>query len=368
METSYFEINQEAIRHNIKKIKEKVNGKKLMPVIKADGYGTGATAILPILEEEQIRQVAVATVSEAVELRRAGWNHKILILNQLWDKNEEELEQILKQNLTVSVSEMEVIEALDQKAQEYDKKVWIHVELDTGMGRCGVLPDDVLPFFRKIKNYQGIVLEGIFTHFSSADEEAHDYTNQQINLFEEKLNLLKKEGFSFSMIHAQASSGILGYQVESCNMVRPGLILYGYSPSEILKKELDLKPATRLISHIVYLKEVPKDTAISYGRTYTTQEKEKIATIPIGYADGIRRILSNQGTVKIRGEEVPIIGNICMDNFMVEVTKLPDVKVGDEVVIWEQEMIEELAQKCHTIPYEILCLIGKRVPRRYRRD
>jgi len=242
------------------------------------------------------------------------------------------------------------------------------VELDTGMGRCGLTQEKVLPFFEEAKKMEQIEIEGIYTHFSSADDEDRTYTNNQISLFEKKIQELKEKGFEFKYIHAQASGGILGYDIPICNMVRPGIILYGYAPAEFLKKELDLKPVARLVSHVIFLKEVPEGTSISYSRTYVTKEKRKIATIPLGYADGIKRILSNRGTVKIHKKDVPIVGNICMDNFMVDVTEIEDIQIGDEVIIWEGYELEKIANLCHTIPYEILCSISKRVPRIYRSE
>ncbi len=233
------------------------------------------------------------------------------------------------------------------------------------MGRCGLLENQVLPFFEQMQAFSQIEIEGIYTHFSSADDEDRSYTEKQIALFEKEVKQLQERGFSFQWIHAQASGGIMGYDVSICNLVRPGIILYGYAPAEFLKNGWNLRPATRLISHIVFQKEVPKGTSISYGRTYTTSQTRKIATIPLGYADGIRRILSNRGTVKIKGKEVPMIGNICMDNFMVDVSEIDDVKVGEQVILWEGNEIETIAEKCQTIPYEILCGISKRVERKY---
>lgn len=254
---------------------------------------------------------------------------------------------------------------LNKEAKKVSKKVKVHVEVDTGMGRCGLLENQVLPFFEQMQAFSQIEIEGIYTHFSSADDEDRSYTEKQIALFEKEVKQLQERGFSFRWIHAQASGGIMGYDVSICNLVRPGIILYGYAPAEFLKNGWNLRPATRLISHIVFQKEVPKGTSISYGRTYTTSQTRKIATIPLGYADGIRRILSNRGTVKIKGKEVPMIGNICMDNFMVDVSEIDDVKVGEEVILWEGNEIETIAEKCQTIPYEILCGISKRVERKY---
>ena len=268
--------------------------------------------------------------------------------------------------MTPGISDLEVAKELDKIAKDTNKKVSVHIEVDTGMGRVGLAPDMMVEFVQSISKLENIELEGIYTHFASADTNG-TYTTMQLEKFNEVLELLKENGFNFKYIHSSASSGIINYPNAKFNMVRPGIITYGYMPDKSVKNNLNLKPCTKLISHIVFIKEVQKGTAISYGGTYIAPDKRKIATIPLGYADGIRRNLSNNGNVIINGKYAPIVGNICMDNFMVDVTGI-DAKVGDKIYIWDNEniTIEDIAKRCNTINYEILCGISERVKRVYK--
>lgn len=233
------------------------------------------------------------------------------------------------------------------------------------MGRVGVSIKDIIYFLNEIKKLENIELEGIYTHFSSADMDK-DYTIEQINKFNSVLKKAEDNGLIFKYIHASASSGILNFPNAKFNMVRPGIITYGYMPDKSVKNILDLKPAVKLISHVVFVKEVPKGTSISYGRTYITKDRRKIATVPLGYTDGVRRLLSNKGRVYVNGKYANIVGNVCMDNFMIDVTDI-DINVGDKVYLWDNINIdvEEIASICSTINYEILCGISKRVKREY---
>lgn len=363
MRNSYLEINLDSIKYNLAEIKKLVGDKVLvMPVIKADGYGTGAKKLKEVLDKNDIKYVAVAIIDEAIELKMNDFKQDIVILNELL---KDEVEDILKYDLIPSISVYDVAENLNNIAKKESKKIRIHIKVDTGMGRVGLRNDDVLEFVRKVSKLENIIIDGIFTHFSSADS-SEEYTNKQINIFNEVISNLEKNGFDFKFKHIAASAGILNFEKSHFNMVRPGIINYGYYPSKNEKEKIKLKPSTKLISRVVFVKEVEKGTAISYSRTYVTNKKTKIATIPIGYADGIRRQMSNKGRVFINGKYANIIGNVCMDNFMVDVTGI-DVKIGDQVVIWDNENItlDEVASICDTINYEILCGISKRIPRKY---
>lgn len=360
---SYLEVDLKEISNNIEKIQKYVGNKvNVAPVIKADAYGLGANKLKNILEKNNINIVVVATVEEAINLRKEGFKCKILTLNELLPY---EAKEVVEYDLTPGISDLEVAKKLDKIAKNTNKKVSVHIEVDTGMGRVGLAPDMILEFVQNISKLENIELEGIYTHFASADTN-ETYTAMQIEKFNTVLELLKENGFNFKYIHSSASSGIINYPNAKFNMVRPGIITYGYMPDKSIINSLNLKPCTKLISHIVFIKEVQKGTAISYGGTYIAPDKRKIATIPLGYADGIRRALSNNGRVYINGKYAPIVGRICMDNFMVDVTDI-DVKVGDRVVIWDNENItlEEIADRCDTINYEILCMISKRVKRKY---
>lgn len=360
---SYLEVNLKNIENNIIKIKNEVGERvTVAPVIKADAYGLGATKLKKLLERQNIKIVIVATIDEAIKLRNSGFNMAILLLNELLTY---EVSKVVKYNLTVGLSDFEVAKKLNEEATKSNKKVNVHLEIDTGMGRVGIKPENALDFMNKISYFNNIEVEGIYTHFSSADS-SKEYTKMQIDLFKNTIDYLKKNGYEYKYIHSSASSGIINFKDVYFNMVRPGIITYGYMPDKSIKNTLNLVPSTKLISHIVFTKEVPRGTAISYGRTYITKEKRTIATIPLGYADGVKRILSNKGKVFISGRYAPIVGNVCMDNFMVDITGI-DAKVGDEVIIWDNIniTIEEIAEICNTINYEILCSISKRVKRKY---
>lgn len=234
------------------------------------------------------------------------------------------------------------------------------------MGRTGVALEKVEEFIEEIKNTKNIKVEGIYTHLSSADND-EEYTKKQLKIFSEAVEKITKKINTIKYIHSSASNGIVNYPEGQYNLVRAGMILYGYESGEGIKEKIDLKPVAKLKSKITYLKEVEKGTSISYGRRFITKKKSKIATIPIGYADGLRRCLSNKGEVLINGKKAPIIGSVCMDSFMADVTDLPEVKLGDTVYIWDNEKItlDELAKKCDTINYEIISTISERVPREF---
>lgn len=365
MRDTYLEIDLKAVSDNIKKIKEYIKGKaEIAPVIKADAYGEGAVQFKKILEENNINTIAVAITDEAITLRNSGFTQEILILNEL---TESELEDIVNYNLTPRISVLEVAQKLNQIANDANKTVNIHIEIDTGMGRSGIKPTEAEEYTKQLQDLKNLKIEGIFTHFASADTNP-EFTDLQITAFNNTVKKLEKQGISFKYIHSSASSGILNnFNKTNENLIRPGILIYGYMPNENFKNKIDIKPTATLKSKVVFVKNVEKGMPISYGGTYITGRDSKIATIPIGYADGIRRSLSNKGRVYINGKYAPIIGLVCMDSFMVDVTDIPNIKVGDEVIIWDNKNItlEEIANLCDTINYEILCTIGKRVQRRY---
>ena len=347
------EVSIDNFLYNIDRIKEKCPNSKIMPVIKANGYGTYINTRLDILNKFDI--VAVATVDEGVDIRKLGYEKEIFVLNQPY---ETEIDKILKYNIVVGVSSYHFIDLL----AETNKEVHIHIEIGTGMGRTGVHPYKIEKFIKNIKS--NIVVDGIYTHLSSADIDP-EYTKNQIKSFNVAIDTTKKLLGDIKYIHANASNGILNFPESNFNLVRPGIIMYGYESSNDTFDKIDLKPIASLKSKISFLKEVEAGTSIGYGRSYITDRTSLIATVPIGYADGFRRTFSNGWEVLIDGVKVPIIGKICMDSFMVDVTDIKDVKLGDEVIIWDNKNItlEDLANKCDTINYEILCTIGARVPR-----
>ena len=268
--------------------------------------------------------------------------------------------------ITSTRAEYGLLSPVLKELRKYDKNVKIHLEIETGMGRTGINLEDLSEVINEITKSPRISVEGVYTHLSSAESDV-EYTNKQISLFNNAVEQIKLYFKDVKYTHIFASSGILNCSIDKSNMVRPGIVIYGHKPAINNLKEIELKPVTRLISEVSFIKEIPEETSISYGRTFVSDKKMKIATIPIGYADGIRRSLSNKGNVVINNKIANIVGTVCMDAILVDVTKIEDVKVGDKVYIWDNEKItlEDVANKCNTIVYDILASVSNRVPRKF---
>ena len=364
------EVNLGAIEHNYKQIRQHIpNHTEMMAIVKADGYGHGAKEVANFLQEQGVNRFAVAIVAEGEELRSSGITSPILVLGYT---PRADIKALIENDLTQTVFSYEMAKTISDEAGRLGKTVNIHLKVDTGMGRIGFLssPKSIEEILM-ITKLPHINLEGIFTHFSTADEEDTSYTKEQWSIFEGFLKELSEVGFELPIIHAANSAAIMCHEYTHLNLVRPGIILYGYYPSPYLEgKVLDLEPAMTLKTQVVHVKELPEGQYVGYGRKFYTHQKTKIATIPVGYADGYSRNLGNKGRVLIRGQYAPIIGNICMDQFMVDVTHIKGVSVEDEVVLFGKQQdavipVEEIAQSLGTINYEIVCMIGKRVPRIY---
>ena len=353
MRVTKLEVSLDAFYHNVQLLRELVPNKEIMPVFKANAYGTYLQTKLEVLNQFKI--VAVALTQEGVEIRKLGYKGDIFLLNQ---PSIEELDDICKYHLTVGLSDFSFLKECISK----EVKIPVHLEIETGMNRTGILLDDLNRFI-DLLNKSSLEVKGIYSHFSSADYDMN-YTNQQIELFKESISVCKSRGFTFDYIHISASSGILKCSLDFTNLVRPGILLYGYEAFKGSFKRFDFKPVCRLISEVSFVKRVPEGSKIGYSQTYTCDQDSLIATIPIGYADGYRRELSNKGYVFINGKKAPIIGKICMDSFMVDVTGIR-VQTGDKVVLFDSNHItlDEIAEMCNTISYELLCTISDRVPR-----
>lgn len=350
------EININNFKHNIKVIKDYLNKDiEIMPIIKANAYGTYLNTRLDILNIFNI--VGVANVSEGMYLRSIGYKKDIFVLNQ---PATNEINNIINNNLIVGVSSNDFIEALNN----INENIKIHIEIGTGMGRTGINPNRSLEFINKIKDNKNIIIDGIYTHLSSADID-EEYTIKQLESFDKAVNIIKENISTIRYVHSSASNGIINFPNTNCNLVRPGIIIYGYPSAQNTYKKINLKPVCTLKSKITFLKTVPENTSIGYGRSYITNKETKIATIPIGYADGMRRCLSNKWHVLINGKYAPIIGNICMDSLMVDVTNIDNISLNDEVFIWDNDKIklEDLAKEAYSINYEIMCTISSRIPR-----
>ena len=366
----YVGVDLAAISDNVKSIMNKVGPDvKVMAVIKTDGYGHGAVAIAHALNEIGVYSFAVATIDEARELRASGIRNPILILGYVFPND---LQDVIDYNVTSTVFSYDSAKMISDYAAKRGKVAKIHIKLDTGMGRIGFVPgEESAAEIKRIFDLKNIEVEGVFTHFATADEADLGPSKAQAKLFEDFVNSLEADGYFFKIRHICNSAGVLVMDGNYDNMVRAGIIIYGLRPSAEVKCDIDLKPALELVSHVAYVKEVGAGFTVSYGSTYTTSGKTKIATIPVGYGDGYPRSLSNKGRVIVNGCYAPIIGRVCMDQFMVDVTDVPDVKQGDEVILIGKQgdceiTVDEIADIAGTINYEIVCGINKRVPRIFR--
>ena len=352
------EININNFRYNMEQIRKKLKpDTTIMPIMKANAYGTYLNTKLEILNNYEI--VGVAIVDEGVEIRKTGYQKDIFVLNQ---PDAGEIDKIIKNNLVIGLSSLSFL----KEAQKQNKQLRVHIEIETGMGRTGIALEDIEKFIEEVQKTKNIKIEGIYTHLSSADND-DKYTKEQLAIFQKAVEKITAKIGKVKYIHAAASNGIINYPEAHYNLVRVGMIMHGYESGDGIKEKINLKPVCKLKSKITLLKTVKEGTSISYGRGYITKRESKIATIPIGYADGLRRSLSNKGYVVIRGKKVPIIGSICMDGFMADVTDLKEVTTGDEVWIWDNDEItlEEIAKECGTINYEIISTISARVPRKF---
>ena len=368
----YAAVDLTAIRENMERMHKNLqSGTLMIGVIKTDGYGHGAIPIGKELEKmDYVFGYAVATAEEAFSLREAGLQKPILILGYTFPYCYEEL---IEQDIRPAVFRTDTLRKLDDCARRLGKKAMVHIKVDTGMSRVGIRRDEEgLSFMRCLSEMSNIDVEGILTHFARADEQDKRSAREQLAQFtgfvEEAERIL---GRTIPIKHCSNSAGILTLPEANLSLVRAGITLYGLSPSAQVSRELlSLRPALSLKSHLVYVKEVEAGTPVSYGGTYVTKERTRIATVPVGYGDGYPRSLSNRGYVLIRGQRAPILGRVCMDQFMVDVTAIPEAREGDEVTLigtdgGEEITMEQLGELSGRFNYELACDLGKRIPRVY---
>lgn len=366
----YAEIDLDAIAYNIKNIKKLVKDKEIIAVVKADCYGHGALDVVPTLLENGASRLAVAVLTEGIELRNDNIKAPIMILGYTPSYLNEEL---IKYDLEQTVYDLDYAKELSKTALSLNKKAKIHIAIDTGMGRIGFLPTEkAIDDICKICSLEGLEVIGIFTHFSTSDEKDKEYTNEQFEKFTDLLKKLSNLNIEIPIKHVSNSGAIMDMPETYLDAVRAGIILYGYYPSNEVKKEnLSLKPALTLKATITRVQEMDAGMSISYGRTFKTERKSLIATIPIGYADGYSRLLAKNAKVIINGQFAPIVGRICMDQCMIDITDINgDIKVGDEVIILGEQNglrfnADNFAEIMGTINYEILCMLKYRIPRVY---
>lgn len=352
------DVSLENFKHNYNEIKSFVGDNvDIMPIFKDNAYGSFINYNIELINKLGIKIIGVAIIDEGIKLRQLGYKGDILILNQPFA---EETYFASKYDLTISVASITLLNKLIASDEHYK----IHIEIETGMGRTGLKLTELEEFLTIATQCKNIDICGIFTHFSSSDSDA-EYTKKQINMFTTATEIVKGK-VTLKYIHCCNSAGIVNFPEAHFNLVRPGLILLGYYPDETLTAKIQLKPVLKLRSKISFLKEVPENTYISYNKDFCTNRPSKIATVPIGYADGIRRSLSNKGNVVINGKIAPIIGKVCMDCFMVDVTEI-DANVNDDVYIWDNEKItvEDIAKIYDTINYEVISSLSNRIPRNF---
>lgn len=369
---TFAEIDLAALRDNYAVIRKSVPSRvAVLAIVKADAYGHGFLEVSRELERQKVDAFGVAFLAEAIQLRKAGIDKPILLLGGIYPGQER---KCVGFGISSAVFSLEQLKAFDLAAGKLYRKALVHLKVDTGMGRLGVPYDQVPALLDALKLLPNIYLEGVVSHFASADEldESGQYfTRQQAERFAWAVDQVRQAGFSPRYIHIANSAGALLNDYPFCNLVRPGIALYGALPSSDFQGRLDLQPVMRLKSKIAMLKWVEPGTTISYARRFSAEQRSLIASVPVGYADGYPRALTNKGQALVRGQRAQVSGTVCMDWIMLDVTHIPGVSVGDEVTLMGEDrqgnrvLAEELAQWAGTIPYEFFCGISKRVPRVY---
>jgi alanine racemase len=360
------EVSLQALRHNYREIKKQLAaGVKLCAVVKANAYGHGAVAAARVAVEEGAEYLAVATLSEGIELRQAGFTTPVLVLGLVMP---EDAKDVVDYELTQVVCELSLAEALSCEAVRQQKKARVHLKVDTGMGRIGVRPEEIGDLAESIAKLPNLAIEGMFSHFAMADCKDKSYTQKQLAAFKEAVAAVEGRGVKLAIKHIAESAAILEIPEAHFDMVRAGVIQYGLWPSEEVTHPIDLQPVMSLKAKVVWIKTLHKGESIGYGRQFIAERESRIATLPIGYADGYIRAYGKEGFVEIHGQKAPIAGRVCMDQVMVDVTDIADVEIGDEVTLFGSDSltIDEVARWGNTINYEIPCLLSARVPRVYR--
>jgi alanine racemase len=371
--STWVEIDLDALAHNISEVRSRIGaGQRMLLVVKADAYGHGAVEVSRAAVAAGVDMLGVATLQEGIELRQAGIAAQVLILSP---PMENETRDIIEYDLACSVPSLGIARALSRVCVDRGKTGSVHVEVDTGMGRSGVGLDEALPFVTAVGKLPSLSLDGIYTHFPASDDDA-GFTRQQVSQFVRLLARLDRKGIAVPLRHAANSGAVLGVEesfASPLNMVRPGIMVYGLSPSGMSPGDAELVPVMTFKSRIAQIRELPEGHPVSYGMTFRTPGPMRVAVIPVGYGHGYSWRLSNAGEVLVRGRRAPIVGRVTMDVTLVDVDGLSDARVGDEVVLFGRQedgeiTVDEVAARVGTINYEIICGIGKRVTRAYLRS
>ncbi len=365
---TYVEIDLAALQHNFRQASRQAgDGCELLAVVKADAYGHGADRVAPALQQAGADLFGVAMVEEGIELRRVGVNRPILVLGGVYPGQESEL---LAHELVPVIFEMETARRLNALALAGGRRLSYHLKFDSGMGRLGFRVEELPATLAALGELPGLIMDGLISHLAVADDPTHPFTAEQADLFRGALSLVRAAGFTPRYIHLSNSAALFSQQFSECNLVRPGIVLYGGLPAPDFAECLDLRPVMSFRTAVAQLKDVPAGTGVSYGHRFVAGRSTRLAAIPVGYADGYSRQLSNVGEVLIRGQRATVAGTVCMDWTLIDVTDIPQVAVGDEVTLLGCDngqciTAEEWAQRIDTINYEVFCQISKRVPRLY---
>ncbi|MDL1983925.1 MAG: alanine racemase [Deltaproteobacteria bacterium] len=368
------EVDLKAIAHNIRELRRITNPKaRFMAVVKANAYGHGIIEVARQSLENGAEALGVANIEEGIQLRKAGINAPVLIFGYTSPVH---VKKLIELDLTQTVYSYETSRALSEAVAAYGKKIKVHIKVDTGMGRLGLLrgiKDNSLSEVESISRLPMLELEGIYTHFATADKSDRSYAGKQFKIFMDFLNQLRIAGLEIPVTHAANSAAIINMPKTHLDMVRAGISIYGlYTSEEVDRSIIKLKPAMELKTKIIHLKKVPAGFKVSYGTTYETEKPTTIATVSIGYADGLNRLLSSKGRMLVCGHSAPIVGRICMDLTMLDVGKIPEIAIGEEVVVFGKQgnasiSVDEIASTINTINYEVVSTIMERVPRIYLR-
>ena len=365
---TWAEINLDAIKYNFNSVKSKTDS-KIMAIIKADAYGHGVKEVAQLLQKEGAYAFGVATADEALELRSLGFKLPVLILGVIFP---EEYHSIIQNDISFAVADVQSASVASAIAGELNKNALVHIKLDTGMGRIGFpCNEKSLWEIKDISQMDNIDIQGVFSHMSKADEKDKTYADMQFEKFMNMCDSLEKAGIRIPIKHIANSASIATLPHTHLDMVRSGIVTYGLNPSEdVNENHISLKPAMTLKSRITHVKIMEEDGAISYGGHYIAKKGQKIATVAIGYADGFSRVLSGKTKVIVNGHFAPVVGNICMDQCMIDASYIENIKIGDEVIIFGSDgnntvSVDSVALLCGTINYEIVCRVTKRVPRVY---
>ncbi len=368
MRPTVAEIDLTAIANNIKAICSKVSPAKVMAVVKADAYGHGAVQVAKVALKNGASSLGVSCVEEGIELRKGGITEPILIFSGV---SLNHAEMYLQNDLEATLYTKQDLQNLKKTIQRIGKRATVHINIDTGMGRVGINWSEAVPFIEQLMSEENIEIKGLYSHFATSDHMDKSYAYLQLSRFKNVVSALEEKNIHIPCKHIANSGAVLDIPEADFDMVRPGILIYGYFPSLTTFESIKIEPAMTFKTQVLYIKKLGRGESVSYGRIFISDKDTEIATMPVGYADGYNRLLSNKGEVLINGKKFPVVGRVCMDLIMVDLGLDHDVKIGDDVILFGKQNTEEITvrsicEKCNTIPYEVTCWVSGRVPRIYK--